>query len=84
MNIQENTIVTGFDGKNFWPKKILKVTKTRATVIDCTQDGRELGEPVTKKIDHHSGKPTMQFHPCEIVYLTEIYDNKQYMANSDI
>lgn len=69
-----NQIVTGFDGNKYWPFKILKRTDKTATVIQCNYDGsKEYGEARTKKIEYHSGTPSVQYHRQEIVYLDRPY-----------
>lgn len=83
-SIKVNSIVTSFDGRNYWPMKALKVTEKRVTVVECDIFGNETGKAVTRKIDDIVGEPSMQFHPREIVYLTRPYDKDWYMANSDI
>lgn len=82
--IIENMIVQGFDGKNYWPHKILKVTAKSAKIVSVNLKGEPIGEPIMRKISHACGKPTVKAHACEIVYLTEPYKNELFMAGSDI
>lgn len=80
----KNLIITTFDGKNFWPAKLLKTTKTRATIVMCNVDGKETGEPITRKIDDFTGSRSIQINRFEIAYLDRKYDEKLMMSFSDI
>lgn len=79
-----NDIVTSFDGKNFWPYKIVKFTEKTATVVSVQLNGKESGEPKTRRIKFHTGKPSILVHDCEEVYLTRPYQNELFLASSDI
>ena len=80
-----NSVVTMFDGKNYWPVKVLKTTKTRATVAECDINGNVInGEPVSRKIDGFAGEPTVNLNRYAVVYLTRPYNKDDWMKYSDI
>lgn len=82
--IKIGSIVTMYDRKNYWPVKITKKTKTRATVIRCTLEGEEFGEPISGKVYDIGHGPQFLYKNVLGVYLTKEYNKENYMSYSDI